>query len=185
MSKRAFLIHGWDSYPEEGWRPWLRDKLKKKGFQVHVPAMPNTSHPKLEEWKSHLIKNVGTPDKDCYFVGHSLGCITILRYLESLKPGQQVGGVILVAGFTSHLGYEEIERFFKNPINWEKVKTHCKKFVYIYSDNDPYVSTHYSEFFKEKLKAKIILKQDMRHFSGNDGINELPVVLEEILRISK
>ena len=24
MTKRAFIIHGWDGYPDEGWFPWLK-----------------------------------------------------------------------------------------------------------------------------------------------------------------
>jgi len=185
MSKKAFLIHGWEGYPEEGWRPWLKSELEKKGFSVFVPAMPDTKYPKMDAWLKHLTKIVGTPDKDCYFVGHSLGCITILRYLETLKEGQKVGGVVLVAGFTSNLGYEELESFFTKPIDWEKIKSHCEKFVAIHSDNDPYVSLHYRDFFKSKLNAEIIVEHNMGHFSGDDGITELPVALNAVLRISK
>lgn len=183
--KRIFLIHGWEGYPEEGWRPWLRDELEKRGFEVYVPAMPNTKHPKMNAWVRHLSKIVGVPDKDCYFVGHSLGCITILRYLETLKKEQEVGGVVLVAGFTSNLGYTELKSFFAKPINWKKIKVHCKKFVAIHSDNDPYVSLHYGDFFKKELNATVIVKHGMKHFSGDDGITKLPVVLNLLLNMSK
>jgi len=37
--KKAVLIHGWEGYPEEGWRPWLKEKLEANGFQVFVPAL--------------------------------------------------------------------------------------------------------------------------------------------------
>lgn len=91
-SKRVFVVHGWSGYPEEGWRTWLKSELEKEDFRVFVPTMPNTDNPKLNSWLKRLIKTVGTPDKNCYFVGHSLGCITILRYLETLKKNQEVGG---------------------------------------------------------------------------------------------
>jgi hypothetical protein len=185
MPKRIFLIHGWEGYPEEGWRPWLKSKLEKEGFSVFVPAMPDTKHPKMDDWIKHLIKIVGIPDKDCYFVGHSLGCITILRYLENLEDGQEVGGAVLIAGFTSNLGYEELESFFTKHIDWERIKSHCKKFVAIHSDNDPYVSLHYGDFFKDKLNSEVIVEHDMRHFSGDDGITELPVALNTVLRMSE
>ena len=185
MAKRIFLIHGWEGRPEEGWRPWLKKELENKRFSVFIPAMPNTEHPKMDEWVKHLIKTVGMPDKDCYFVGHSLGCITILRYLETLKENQEVGGVILVAGFASNLGYEELGSFFTKPISWGKIKSHCRKFVAIHSDNDSYVSSHYGDLFKEKLNAVVITEHNMKHFSGDDGINQLPVVLDQLLKISK
>lgn len=71
--KRVFLIHGWEGYPEEGWRPWLRNELEKRRFKVFVPAMPDTENPKMDKWVPYLTNIVGVPDESCYFVGHSLG----------------------------------------------------------------------------------------------------------------
>lgn len=184
MVKRAFLIHGWEGYPKEGWRPWLKNELEKKGFKVFVPAMPDTNHPKIDAWIKYLTKIVRNPDENCYFVGHSLGCIAILKYLEILKENQKVGGVVLVAGFSDDLGIKEISNFFIGPINWNKIIYHCKKFVAIHSDNDPYVPLKYGYIFKEKLNAELIIKHNMKHFSGDDGITELPTALDSILKIS-
>ena len=185
MVKRAFLIHGWEGYPEGGWRPWLRDRLREKGFEVIVPAMPDTEKPKMNAWLDFLIKTVGKPDKDCYFVGHSLGCITILRYLETLKKGEMVGGAVLVAGFSDNLGYKEIDSFFEKPIDWDRVNSHCKRFVAIHSDNDPYVPLKHGDIFKQNLKAEFILEHNMKHFSGDEGITELPSAFESVLKISR
>lgn len=41
--KKAILIHGWEGYPEEGWRPWLKGELEKHGFEVIIPEEANTS----------------------------------------------------------------------------------------------------------------------------------------------
>lgn len=182
--KRAFIIHGWEGYPNEGWKPWLKSKLEKNWFEVFVPAMPNTKHPKMSEWVEHLAKLVGMPDKNCYFIGHSLGCITILRYLENLEKRQEVGGSVFVAGFSDNLGIEQIKSFFIEPIDWNKIKPNCKKFVAIHSDNDPYVPLKYGDIFKEKLNAELVIEHNMKHFSGDDGITELPIALEKILEIS-
>lgn len=185
MVKKVFLIHGWEGYPEEGWRPWLKKELEKNGFNVFVPAMPNPKHPKMNAWVKYLTRIVGIPDKNCYFVAHSLGCITILRYFETLKENQEVGGVVLVAGFTSNLGYKELQSFFTKPIDWEKIISCCNKFIAIHSDNDPVVSLHYGNFFKENLGAEVIIEHNMKHFSGEDNINELPVALDSVLKLSK
>ncbi len=182
--KRVFLIHGWEGYPEEGWRPWLKKKLAAKGFQVFVPAMPDAAHPKMNAWVSHLAKIVGDPDIECYFVGHSLGCITILRYIETLSGREKVGGAVLVAGFTSDLGYEELHSFFMKPIDWKKLKSRCSKFTAIHSDDDPYVSLHYADFFKEKLNAKVVIEHAKKHFSGGDGIMELQSAYNAVIKIS-
>lgn len=184
MKKRAFLIHGWGGYPEEGWRPWLKKELEAQGFDVFVPALPNTDFPTMAAWVQALQEVVGTPDEQCYFVGHSLGAITIIRYLETLTENQQVGGVVFVAGFDNDLGIQQLKEsnFFSFPIGWDKVKTHAGHFTAIYSDNDPYVALHSGDVFKAQLNATIIELHNMKHFSGDDGIYELPEALEAVLQ---
>lgn len=188
MRKRVFLIHGWDGYPEEGWRPWLKKELEQRGYEVSVPAMPDTSNPTLKKWLDHLQSVVGSPDEQCYFVGHSLGCITILRYLESLEDKQRVGGSIFVAGFSSDLEYEgykkELKSFFEKSLNWQSIKKHCKKFVAIHSADDKWVLMKHVDIFGEKLNATVIKMNEMKHFSGDDGITELPIVLDELIAMS-
>ena len=185
MLKRAFLIHGWEGYPEEGWRPWLKKELESRGFVVIVPAMPDTKNPSMDKWVPYLAEFVDIPTENDYFVGHSLGCVTILRYLEGLKEGDKIGGVVLVAGFTDDLGYKELSSFFVKPINFSKINKHCKSFVAINSDNDPYVPLSHGDIFKEKFGAKLIIAHNMKHFSGDDNILELPSALEAVLEISK
>src|SRR3989344_1578451 len=68
--KRVIIVHGWDGHPEEGWFPWLKDKLEKKEFQVQVPTMPKPGEPKINLWVSRLAKVVGNVDKNTFFVGH-------------------------------------------------------------------------------------------------------------------
>lgn len=187
MKKRTFLIHGWEGYPEEGWRPWLRDELEKEDFEVIVPAMPNTANPTMNVWVPFLAKTVSQPQENDFFVGHSLGCITILRYLETLSADQKVGGVVLVAGFGHDLQYPgykgELSSFFQTPVNWDEIKKHCLKFVAIMSDDDPYVPLTHGDLFEEKLGAKVIIEHNMKHFSGDDDINILPSAKEAVLSL--
>ena len=186
--KRVFLIHGWEGYPEEGWRPWLRKKLEDKGFEVIVPAMPDTKKPTIEVWLPFLRNLVEKPTKDDFFVGHSLGCITILRFIEHLKEDEKVGGAVLIAGFGADLNYNgynhELATFFNATINWAEIKKHCSKFVSIQSSNDPFVSIENNELFKLMLDARTVVVPDMKHFSGGYGIIELPIALEYVLKIS-
>lgn len=177
MPKKAILIHGWEGSPENGWFPWLRQKLAKENWEVVAPQMPNHDTPNMEKWLEYLDKKIPKLDENCYFVGHSLGCITILRFLEYLNKDSQIGGVILVAGFSSNLGIKEIKSFFQNEIDWKKIKTHCDKFVAIHSDNDHFVSTHYGDLFQEYLDAKKYIEHGMGHMSKQ---SELPIVYKII-----
>jgi predicted alpha/beta hydrolase family esterase len=184
---RAIIVHCWEGIPNYCWYPWLKRELESKGFHVEVPAMPDTDHPRQDAWVPKLREVIGEPDEGLILIGHSVGCITILRYLERLKPDQRIKGVILVAGFTDDLGYEELKNYFETPIDFETIKSCCPKFIAIHSDNDPYVDMKHADIFKEKLDAKIIVKKEMGHFSGEiedeQACTELPDVLEIALHI--
>jgi predicted alpha/beta hydrolase family esterase len=187
--KKVFLIHGWGGYPEEGWFPWLKASLEKEGFEVLVPEMPDTNNPQIDKWIDCLQKIVGSFDQDVYFVGHSIGCQAILRFLE-ISENEKSGGVIMVAPWIKLFELETAEenkiaaRWEKSPIDFEKVKNKAERFFAIFSDNDPCVPLEGNiETFREKLGAEIIIEKNKRHFAGDDGICELPVVLDIIRKL--
>ncbi len=186
--KKVVIVHCWEGYPNYCWYPWAKKELEKKGFNVVVPEMPETALPKLSLWLPKLQEVVPVPDEDLYLIGHSLGAITIMRYLEKLKRNQKIGGVVFIAGFTDNLGYKELESFFEKPIDFKKIKTKAKHFVAIHSDNDPYVPLKHGNIFKEKLGAEVIVKHNMKHFSGpvdnEESCTTLPEVTEAIIKLS-
>ncbi|KKQ67091.1 MAG: hypothetical protein US86_C0001G0018 [Candidatus Daviesbacteria bacterium GW2011_GWA2_38_24] len=186
--KRVVIVHCWEGYPKYCWYPEVKKELEDEGFEVKVPAMPETDFPKLFLWIPKLKEIADEPSEDLYLIGHSVGVITILRYLEHLEEGKKVGGVVMVAGFTDDLDYEELKNFFETPIDFEKIKTKSKHFTAIHSDNDPYVSLRHGDIFKEKLGAELIVKYNMGHFSGpvddTKSVTSLPEVVEAIKETS-
>jgi uncharacterized protein len=99
MKKRVFIVHGWDGYPEEGWFPWLKGELEAREFEVFVPQLPDPGNPRIYKWVPKLKEVVGDADEETYFVGHSMGCQTIARFLENLPQDLKVGGAVFIAGF--------------------------------------------------------------------------------------
>jgi len=184
MKKRAYIIHGWEGKPDSNWFPWLKKVLESKDFDVFVPQMPNPVHPKLTEWLEKMNQTISNLDQNTYLIGHSLGVVTILRYLESVNSDQIIGGIVLVAGFPTSIGYDEIEHFTTQPINYDKVKSITNNTIAIHSDNDPYVPVKQGEILKEKLNAELIVIKGAKHFNQEDGFTELPIVLEKVLEIS-
>lgn len=191
--KRVFIIHGWDGHPEEGCFPWLKKELEKRDFAVFNPAMPEPLNPRIDVWVPFLMKQVGTPDEETFLLGHSIGAQTVLRYLESLKNDQRIGGVVLLAGWM-HLTDEAYEDendaeiakpWLETPIDWQKVKSRAKRFTAIFSDSDPLVPLGDSEIFKENLGAAIIIEHQKGHFSGSDGVTELPSARDAILGMAE
>lgn len=178
---RVFIIHGYGGTPDTGWKPWLAEALRRRGYDVHAPQMPDTNHPRIDAWVEAIRSLVGIPRPDDAFVGHSLGCIAIIRYLETLTEGQRVGKAVFVAGFYEELGddYEELRSFVDGPVDWDAVKAACPSFSVIHSDDDPSVPTSCGRDLAEKLGVPFELHTGYGHFSHGEGIMELPLVLEK------
>lgn len=185
MSKRVFLVHGWDGAPDNHWFPWLSWELKARGFAVDALTMPNAAHPKVSEWIVALTDAVGRPDRDTYFVGHSLGCIAIARYLGTLPPRARVGGCVFVAGFSGDINIPEITEFYSLPFDPAAARRHCDKFVCIFSDNDHAVPFSRSLDFAKQLGAKTILEKGKDHFCTDDGVSALPSAFAAVLSLAK
>ncbi|MCC7522584.1 alpha/beta hydrolase [Candidatus Uhrbacteria bacterium] len=186
--KRAIIVHGWASHPKDGWFPWLKNELEKLGYEVLVPKMPAPLIPIMKKWVGHLSKIVGPVDQDTIFIGHSIGCQAIIRYLETLDT--PIRGAIFVAGFFKLEGLESVaeekiaEAWTKTPIDLEKVKRIMNKSVAIFSDNDRFVPLEINrKAFEEKLSSEIIVDHGMKHYSGNQGIRDVPSVLVALKKL--
>lgn len=180
--RRVFIVHGYTGYPEKNWFPWLKVELEKLNLEVTVPAMPNTEAPKLSEWLPYLQQIIGNPDEDTYLVGHSLGCPTILRYIESLEDSQNVGGALLVAGFAEPLPHlPELDSFTAGTWDDGKIKAHAKKIAIINSDNDEAVPFFNGERVRDRFNAELITVHNMGHMNEKAGINEVPFVLDKMM----
>lgn len=169
--KRAIIVHGWGGSPGGHWLPWMRSTLQGEGWRAEVPTMPSPEHPQRDEWVRQLVQTIGHPDRDTFLVGHSLGCIAILRYLETLAEGERIGGTVLVAGFADPLGegFEELLPFVSDPINWETVRLRCPRFAVVFSDDDPLVPRMHGETLATRLSARAVLIPGGKHLSGEDG----------------
>jgi uncharacterized protein len=183
---KVYLIHGWSGSPTSAWKPWLISELEAEGIEVIAPSMPNPDVPKIEEWVPFLKSIAPTVDTNTYFVGHSMGCQAILRYLQELPKGARVGGVVLVAPVISILnnlreGEPEIAKpWLETPIDWAKVRSHVSAVTVIYSDDDPYVPISQAELLKKSLGAKLVLDPKKGHFSEDEDVMQLPSVLREL-----
>ncbi len=187
--KRVFIIHGWGGSPDEPLHKWLKSELEKNGFEVVVPEMPDSEKPVIETWVSRLEEIVEVPDEETILVGHSIGCQTILRYLEKLKPASKVDGVVFIAPWLtlSNLENEEewrvADSWLNTPIRETDVIKHTPKITAIFSDNDPFVPSENIELFKRKFNAEVVVEHGKGHFTIDDGVEKLESALNAILEI--
>ncbi len=188
--KKVYLIHGWGgSDSSEGWFGWLKKELKERKIELTVFNMPNTDYPKIEEWTTFLKEKIKETeiDSETYFIGHSIGCQTILRYLEKLPEKMKIAGCIFIAGwfnlieecYTNDEERQIAKPWIEKKIDIEKAKIHTNNFLAIFSDNDNCVPLSDSKIFKEKLGAKVVIKHNEGHFNETLKIPEIIDFLEK------
>jgi hypothetical protein len=187
--KKVFIIHQWGGSSKDDFVPWLTKELRERGWNVEVPDMPETDEPVIANWLGRLGDVANDADKETYFIAHSIGAQTVLRFLE--ERGRPVGGAIFIAGWLTVSGLDEegwaIARpWLDTPIDLEKVKSVLPKSVAIFSDNDPYVPFEENKTaFQERLGSKIITLHGAGHITGEDGYLEIPEALKEFEVITK
>ena len=125
---KIYIVHCWDGAMDDGWYPWLDKKISNKDNQVIRFNMPDTSSPSIEKWVNELDRIVDKLDCNTYFVGHSIGCQTIMRYLETKK--EKIGGILFVAPWLDLLpfaisddeSYNIAAPWINTPIDFDKIK---------------------------------------------------------------
>jgi predicted alpha/beta hydrolase family esterase len=195
MPERAFIIHGYQGYPEEAWQPWLKAELEIRGYKVALPAMPHPDRPVISEWVSFIGGLVGEPDKETVLIGHSLGAQAVLHYLEALGgAGRSVGKTVLIAsnfpvGMSPKAADERtggdkvLEPWLVSGLNPAWVRKAAGKCTVILSDNDPYIPFGEAKAsFDANLQAEIVVESGKGHFNEDDRITALPAALAAVLR---
>jgi uncharacterized protein len=181
--KRVFFVPGITGIDDGGWPGWLDREFTKSGFEFRILQMPDIMYPEVHQWVDFLIEQNIKVDKNTYFIGHSLGCITIARYLETLQSGKKAGGCVFVAGFCSIPSIPLLSRFCTLPLDFSKVKEHAEDFVVVLSDNDHIIPQINSEELAGKIGARIIIEHNKGHFRSDT--KELHSVLNSILEMDQ
>lgn len=184
----VFIFHGTEGYPEENWFPWLKEKLKAKGYQVFVPQFPSPPviPAKIDEWFSVLEEYKQYINADTILIGHSLGGVFTLKLLEKLK--QPLKAVFLTGtpiGVKPILNYERDSAFSGFNFDWEKIKTKAKHFTVFQSDNDPYVSLGNGEKLAQELNVELSFIPNAGHFNKKAGYIKFEDLLTKFEEMEK
>ena len=181
---KFFLFHCWGGDGKSCWSGWLKEQLRVQCpvSSVLNPDFPETNSPKLEKWLAKtrsLVPRFDSSD-NWVLVGHSLGCPTILRLLETFDERERAACIILVAGFAKDLGIPEIRNFVDRDFDWEKIKKKAGKIIIINSDNDPYIELNEAKRMQKLLGAELIVEHGAGHINEGAGFTEYPHLLEII-----
>ncbi|MFF0943897.1 RBBP9/YdeN family alpha/beta hydrolase [Kocuria sp. CPCC 205300] len=180
-ARRVVVVHGYDAAPDQHWFPWLRAALAADRVHTVLVALPDPSAPQPGPWQDAVARAVGEPDERTHLVGHSLGCVTILRHLAGLPRPWTLGGLVLVAGFTGPLESEpSLDAFLAEDVDVAAVCENARRRLVIRSDDDPTVPAAASDALAARLDAAVRVVPGAGHFRGADGITRLPAVLDAL-----
>ena len=187
--KKIYIVHCWDGSKNDGWYPWLDENICDENTKVYRFNMPDTNNPKIDSWVPFLSNQVNELDSDTYFVGHSIGCQTIMRYLQDKDI--KIGGILFVAPWLELLPEAVSDEESLNtatpwlniPINFNNIKNICDNITCIFSDNDYFVPMNQVDKFRELLNAKTVIVNGKGHISSEDGVFELDEIYDELINI--
>lgn len=187
MGKKVYIIHGLDEGPDQGWIPWVKDELEKRGLSVHAPVMPNSEAPTVTEWLAFLNAFVERCDKEVFFVGHDIGCHAILHYLARQSP-RRCGGITLVAPWVDRVMPESsalqaaVREWSANQPNLHAAREAACARTVVFSSDDPVVALLQNRtVFERDLAARVIVESRKGNLREQDGIFELPSVRDAVL----
>jgi len=161
---KILILHGWNASPKEHWFPEARERFEKVGFRVESPELPGNYFPKKEEWV-RIIESF-KPDENWVLIGHSLGGVAILRYLEK-APGK-IKQVILVATPYDAMKFGAIDNFFAGGFDWPKIKANSPQFDLVYEADDMAVPLKHGQKYAKKLGGKLHVLPGFDHFQKID-----------------
>ena len=192
---RIILIHGFNASPSMNFHPWLRDELHAAGFEVIAPELPlksaprvpgDTSDPQLAEGidmaaiMDVMKKEIGYLKNEDILLGHSLGALVILQYLEAVEMTETPRAVILV-GAPWKVARPELRRLFVDDLDADVLMWKAREYVVIHSADDQLVPIEHGRKLAEQLRARLIETATDGHYMGL----QYPVLKETILEIAK
>lgn len=181
--RRVIIVHGYAAAPDAHWFPWLRDSLETAGVDAAVVTLPTPDAPKAAAWTEAVVEAIGVPDAGTWIVTYSLGGITVLRALATLTEPWQLGGLILVSGFTGALkSLPVLDEYLNTDVEVERIAKNIGVRAMVRSDADAFVPASASDELAQRLNAELHIQPSAGHFLTEDGVSDLPLVLDLMQR---
>jgi predicted alpha/beta hydrolase family esterase len=182
LPRRVVVVPGYGATPADHWFPRLAHDLAGHGIDTEVVEMPHPDAPDPTAWATTAGEAIGDPDGATVVVGHSLGCLTVLRYLATVPGPWRLAGLVLVAGFLDRLpALPELDGFVGDGADVGHIPGHVEQVVVIRSDHDPLVPGTSTDRLAAALDAELVVVPGAGHFLADDGYEDLPEVRDVVL----
>lgn len=179
---RIILVHGFNATPEMNFHPWLRDELHTAGFEVVAPQLPLSSMETMDlpTIIETMKKEIGFLKNDDILLGHSLGALVILQYLEAVEMTETPRAVFLVAA-PWKVSRPELRQLFVDDLDADVLMWKSREFVVIHSTDDKLVPIEHGRKLADQLRARLIETTTDDHYMGE----RYPILKETILEIAR
>ncbi len=179
---RAILIHGFNASPDMNFHPWLRDELRDRGFDVVAPTLSLRSDQELDLSSiiEEMKKQIGYVDANDIILGHSLGALLVLQYLQAVEMTETPRAVILVAA-PWKVSKPELRSLFMADLDADVTMWKAREFVVIHSKDDTLVPIDHGKKLAESLKARFVERDSDDHYMAA----EYPILRDLIVEISQ
>jgi hypothetical protein len=178
---RAILIHGFNASPDMNFHPWLRDQLRDRGFEVVAPTLTLRADQEIDlpTIIEEMKKQIGFLKSDDILLGHSLGGLLILQYLEAVEMTETPRAVILV-GAPWKVAKAELRRLFMADLDADVTMWKSREFVVVHSKDDKLVPIEHGKRLAESLKARFVERDGDDHYMAA----EYPILRDLIVEIA-
>ncbi|MEK7665308.1 MAG: alpha/beta fold hydrolase [Patescibacteria group bacterium] len=177
---RIILIHGYNSSPEENFHPWLARELMDRGFEVIAPKLPLDGEVESIACIEALVKAVGRLDENTIILGHSLGGVLALRYLEAAEAVSIPRACILV-GAPWQTKSDKTRGLFLSEFDYDVVAWKAREFVIVHDKEDKLVPFDHAEKYARMLQGELVATTGNGHFMEK----EYPILTETVLKKSE
>jgi predicted alpha/beta hydrolase family esterase len=169
---RLCIVPRWSGGPDSDFYPWLRAQpgVRARIGELLSPAIAQPGQPTIAAWVESLQQSTAGSDLgSTYFLGHSVGCQAVLRFLEQSSDNARVAGVLCVAGWwTVDRPWDSIRPWIETPMDLDRVRRVGQRFSVLLSDDDPFTADwrENERQWRERLGADVRCVPGGKHFNA-------------------
>lgn len=180
---KIVLVPRWAGNIHSDWYDNIFELIKNKyNITIERLEMPDWNEPDIEKSIEYLSNQVKQLNKQTYFIGHSVGCQAIIRFL--IKKSEQnydlqIGGCLFVAGwFEVDNPWNTLKPWLDiNKIDFNLILNRLNFNKLILSDNDPFTTNYFKNkgLWEKRMNSEVVIYPDRKHFNESE---ELYVFIE-------
>ncbi|HWN66585.1 MAG TPA: alpha/beta hydrolase, partial [Haliangium sp.] len=142
---RLCIVPRWGGGAHSDFYPWLLEQpaVRARFGEILRPEIAEPGQPTIAAWVESLQRataGLGPGDLGrTYFLGHSVGCQAVLRFLERASEDTRVAGVLCVAAWwTVDQPWDSLRPWAETPMDLARVRRAAQRCHVLLSDDDPY-----------------------------------------------